>query len=100
MVHANSVFLFLNISSCLLSLLYRRCYIRFIRKINEKKGIEGQEETKKAFEFMLNYVGKLFHCVLFVFYVVFEWIGVALVERMMKTHPRWFGHVRRRPIVQ
>lgn len=36
----------------------RRCYIRFIRKINDKKGIECQEETKKAFEFMLNYVGE------------------------------------------
>ncbi|GFP85456.1 cleavage stimulation factor subunit 77 [Phtheirospermum japonicum] len=34
-----------------------RCYIRFIRKINDMKGIEGQEETKKAYEFMLNYVG-------------------------------------------
>ncbi|XP_068658399.1 cleavage stimulation factor subunit 77 [Aristolochia californica] len=34
-----------------------RCYIRFIRKVNEKKGAEGLEETKKAFEFMLNYVG-------------------------------------------
>ncbi|KAG9454983.1 hypothetical protein H6P81_007887 [Aristolochia fimbriata] len=34
-----------------------RCYIRFIRKTNEKKGAEGLEETKKAFEFMLNYVG-------------------------------------------
>ncbi|RZC83377.1 hypothetical protein C5167_046163 [Papaver somniferum] len=34
-----------------------RCYIRFIRKVNDKKGAEGQEETKKAFEFMLNYVG-------------------------------------------
>ncbi|KAK4282046.1 hypothetical protein QN277_013468 [Acacia crassicarpa] len=34
-----------------------RCYIRFIRKANEKKGVEGQEETRKAFDFMLNYVG-------------------------------------------
>ncbi|XP_068661687.1 cleavage stimulation factor subunit 77-like [Aristolochia californica] len=34
-----------------------RCYIRFIRKVNEKKGTEGLEETKKAFEFMPNYVG-------------------------------------------
>ncbi|KAG0481583.1 hypothetical protein HPP92_012441 [Vanilla planifolia] len=34
-----------------------RCYIRFIRKINEQKGAEGLEETKKAFEFMLSYVG-------------------------------------------
>ncbi|XP_051131496.1 cleavage stimulation factor subunit 77 isoform X2 [Andrographis paniculata] len=47
-------------SRCLLSCLQVplwRCYIRFIRKINDKKGVEGQEETKKAFEFMLNYVG-------------------------------------------
>jgi hypothetical protein len=41
-------------------LVYRRCYIRFIRKVNDKKGTEGQEETRKAFDFMLNYVGKLF----------------------------------------
>lgn len=34
-----------------------RCYIRFIKKVNEKKGLQGQEETRKAFEFMLNYVG-------------------------------------------
>ncbi|CBI24084.3 hypothetical protein VitviT2T_017065 [Vitis vinifera] len=34
-----------------------RCYIRFIRKVNEKKGVEGQEETRKAFDFMLNFVG-------------------------------------------
>ncbi|KAF5208186.1 mRNA 3'-end-processing protein rna14 [Thalictrum thalictroides] len=34
-----------------------RCYIRFIRKVNEKKGTEGQEETRKTFDFMLNYVG-------------------------------------------
>lgn len=47
-------------SRCLLNCLQVplwRCYIRFIRKVNDKKGIEGQEETKKAFEFMLNYVG-------------------------------------------
>ncbi|KAE9612544.1 putative suppressor of forked, tetratricopeptide-like helical domain-containing protein [Lupinus albus] len=47
-------------SRCLLNCLQIplwRCYIRFIRKANDKKGIEGQEETKKAFEFMLNYVG-------------------------------------------
>lgn len=37
----------------------RRCYIRFIRKVNEKKGLEGQEETRKAFDFMLSYVGLL-----------------------------------------
>lgn len=35
----------------------RRCYIRFIRKVNEKKGVEGQEETRKAFDFMLSYIG-------------------------------------------
>ncbi|CAM8969067.1 unnamed protein product [Rhodiola kirilowii] len=34
-----------------------RCYIRFIRKVNDKRGMEGQEETRKAFDFMLNYVG-------------------------------------------
>ncbi|KAK7266964.1 hypothetical protein RIF29_19626 [Crotalaria pallida] len=47
-------------SRCLLNCLQIplwRCYIRFIRKSNDKKGIEGQEETKKAFEFMLNYIG-------------------------------------------
>ncbi|OAY80310.1 Cleavage stimulation factor subunit 77 [Ananas comosus] len=35
----------------------RRCYIRFIRKVNEKKGTDGLEETKKAFDFLLSYVG-------------------------------------------
>lgn len=47
-------------SRCLLNCLQIplwRCYIRFIRKVNEKKGVEGQEETRKAFEFMLSYVG-------------------------------------------
>ncbi|XP_057948438.1 cleavage stimulation factor subunit 77 isoform X2 [Malania oleifera] len=47
-------------SRCLLSCLQIplwRCYIRFIRKVNEKKGVEGLEETRKAFDFMLNYVG-------------------------------------------
>ncbi|CAN1754343.1 Cleavage stimulation factor subunit 77 [Linum perenne] len=34
-----------------------RCYIRFIRKVNDKKGAEGQEETRKAFDFMLSHVG-------------------------------------------
>lgn len=38
-------------------MLRRRCYIRFIRKVNEKKGADGQEETRKAYDFMLNYVG-------------------------------------------
>jgi hypothetical protein len=36
----------------------RRCYINFIRRINSKRGSEGLDETKKAFDFMLNYVGK------------------------------------------
>ncbi|EPS60767.1 hypothetical protein M569_14035, partial [Genlisea aurea] len=47
-------------SRCLLICLHVplwRCYMHFIRKVNDKKGLEGQEETKKAFEFMLNYVG-------------------------------------------
>ncbi|KAI4300979.1 hypothetical protein L6164_034302 [Bauhinia variegata] len=47
-------------SRCLLSCLHIplwRCYIRFIRNANDKKGVEGQEETRKAFDFMLNYVG-------------------------------------------
>ncbi|GLT96797.1 hypothetical protein SLE2022_143950 [Rubroshorea leprosula] len=47
-------------SRCLLNCLQVplwQCYIRFIRKVNEKKGVEGQEETRKAFDFMLNYVG-------------------------------------------
>ncbi|KAG5526597.1 hypothetical protein RHGRI_032766 [Rhododendron griersonianum] len=47
-------------SRCLLNCLQIplwRCYIRYIRKVNEKKGVEGQEETRKAFDFMLSYVG-------------------------------------------
>nr|GMC85416.1 cleavage stimulation factor subunit 77 [Ipomoea batatas] len=47
-------------SRCLLNCLQIplwRCYIRFIRKVNDKRGTDGQEETKKAYEFMLNYVG-------------------------------------------
>lgn len=47
-------------SRCLLNCLQIslwRCYISFIKKVNEKKGLEGVEETKKAFDFMLNYVG-------------------------------------------
>ncbi|KAL3651794.1 Cleavage stimulation factor subunit 77 [Castilleja foliolosa] len=47
-------------SRCLLNCLQVplwRCYIRFIRKIYDMKGIEGQEETKRAYEFMLDYVG-------------------------------------------
>ncbi|GJW15228.1 hypothetical protein Tco_0019361 [Tanacetum coccineum] len=34
-----------------------RCYINFIRKASEKKEPEGQEETRKAYDFMLSYVG-------------------------------------------
>ncbi|KAK1370158.1 Cleavage stimulation factor subunit 3 [Heracleum sosnowskyi] len=48
-------------SRCLLDCLQIslwRCYIRFIRKENANKGIEGQEETKKAYDFMLNRVGE------------------------------------------
>ncbi|KAG8049035.1 hypothetical protein GUJ93_ZPchr0009g1111 [Zizania palustris] len=47
-------------SRCLLSCLQInlwRCYINFIRRVNDKRGSEGLEETKKAFDFMLNYVG-------------------------------------------
>ncbi|KAI5661042.1 hypothetical protein M9H77_20365 [Catharanthus roseus] len=47
-------------SRCLLNCLnipLWRCYIRFIRKVNDKKGTEGQEETRKAYDFMLNYIG-------------------------------------------
>ncbi|CAI9104386.1 OLC1v1003045C1 [Oldenlandia corymbosa var. corymbosa] len=47
-------------SRCLLNCLYVplwQCYIRFIRKVNDKKGMEGHEEIRKAFDFMLNYVG-------------------------------------------
>ncbi|XP_020086352.1 cleavage stimulation factor subunit 77 isoform X3 [Ananas comosus] len=47
-------------SRCLLNCLQIslwRCYIRFIRKVNEKKGTDGLEETKKAFDFLLSYVG-------------------------------------------
>ncbi|KAK4777240.1 hypothetical protein SAY86_005928 [Trapa natans] len=47
-------------SRCLMTCLQVplwRCYIRFIRKVNDKKGLEGNEETRRAFLFMLNYVG-------------------------------------------
>lgn len=47
-------------SRCLLTCLHIplwRCYIRFIKKVNERKGMEGQEETRKAFDFMLSYLG-------------------------------------------
>ncbi|XP_078438100.1 tetratricopeptide repeat (TPR)-like superfamily protein isoform X2 [Wolffia australiana] len=45
---------------CLLNCLHIplwRCYIRFIKKVNEKKGADGFEETRKAFDFTVNYVG-------------------------------------------
>ncbi|RLN22656.1 cleavage stimulation factor subunit 77 [Panicum miliaceum] len=47
-------------SRCLLNCLHIslwRCYINFIRRINDRRGSEGLDETKKAFDFMLNYVG-------------------------------------------
>ncbi|KAG6782608.1 hypothetical protein POTOM_012018 [Populus tomentosa] len=47
-------------SRCLLNCLHVplwRCYIRFIKKVNEKKGADGQDEIRKAFDFMLGYVG-------------------------------------------
>ncbi|XP_047321570.1 cleavage stimulation factor subunit 77 isoform X2 [Impatiens glandulifera] len=47
-------------SRCLLHCLQVplwRCYLNFVRKANDKKGVDGQEETRKAFEFMLAYVG-------------------------------------------
>lgn len=47
-------------SRCLLNCYHVplwRCYIRFIRTANEKKGVEGLEETRKAFDFMISYVG-------------------------------------------
>ncbi|KAK6930631.1 hypothetical protein RJ641_004725, partial [Dillenia turbinata] len=47
-------------SRCLLNCLQIplwRCYIRFIRNVNDKKGVEGQEETRKAYDFMLSYIG-------------------------------------------
>ncbi|GKA58614.1 cleavage stimulation factor subunit 77 [Tanacetum coccineum] len=47
-------------SRCLLNCLQIplwRCYINFIRKANDKKGPEGQEETIKAYDFMLSSVG-------------------------------------------
>ncbi|GBG61269.1 hypothetical protein CBR_g19801 [Chara braunii] len=34
-----------------------RCYLRYIRKVNDGRGVEGREETKRAFEFMLEHVG-------------------------------------------
>lgn len=47
-------------SRCLMNCLnvpLWRCYIQYIRKVNEKRGIEGQEETRKAFDFLLNCIG-------------------------------------------
>eukprot|EP00249_Psilotum_nudum_P012644 c23898_g1_i2 orf=376-1161(+) len=47
-------------SRCLLNCLHVdlwRCYIRFIRKVNENRGVEGRDETKKAFDFMLGHIG-------------------------------------------
>ncbi|KMZ62640.1 mRNA 3'-end-processing protein rna14 [Zostera marina] len=47
-------------SRCLLSCLQIPlwlCYIRFIKRSNEKRGSEGLDETRKAFDFMLSYVG-------------------------------------------
>lgn len=47
-------------SRCLLNCLHVdlwRCYIRFIRKVNENRGAEGRDETKKAFDFMLGHIG-------------------------------------------
>lgn len=47
-------------SRCLLSCLHVdlwRCYIRFIRKVNDNRGAEGRDETKKAFDFMLGHIG-------------------------------------------
>ncbi|KAF4383600.1 hypothetical protein F8388_014100 [Cannabis sativa] len=32
-------------------------YIKFIRKSNDKKGLEGQKETMKVYDFMLDHVG-------------------------------------------
>ena len=50
----------------LLLSLFRRCYIRFIKKVNERKGMEGQEETRKAFDFMLSYLGNLLLSIFFI----------------------------------
>eukprot|EP00250_Pteridium_aquilinum_P018697 c24170_g1_i1 orf=244-2802(-) len=47
-------------SRCLLSCLHVdlwRCYIRFIRKVNESRGADGRAETRKAFDFMLGHIG-------------------------------------------
>ncbi|PON67939.1 HAT (Half-A-TPR) repeat [Parasponia andersonii] len=58
-----------------------RCYIRFIRKANDKKGLDGQDETKKAFDFMLSYVGVSYHSTLMDVidvYTVLLWIGLYI----------------------
>ncbi|CAO2199664.1 unnamed protein product [Urochloa humidicola] len=47
-------------SRCLLNCLHINlwhCYINFIRRTNDKRGSKGLDETKRAFDFMLNYVG-------------------------------------------
>lgn len=79
-----------------LILAYRRCYIRFIRKVNDKKGIEGQEETKKAFDFMLNYVGKLILIVPLVFRFSLDYYSKHLGDDDGNS-PKvvQFGHVRK-----
>ncbi|KAM7273744.1 hypothetical protein ACFE04_028408 [Oxalis oulophora] len=41
--------------------IFSRCLFNCLQlqlwKVNDKKGVEGQEETRKAFDFMLSYVG-------------------------------------------
>lgn len=47
-------------SRCLLNCLHIPlwlCYIRFIKRVNANKGFQGQEETRKAYDFMINYIG-------------------------------------------
>ncbi|KAJ7523485.1 hypothetical protein O6H91_18G051600 [Diphasiastrum complanatum] len=47
-------------SRCLLNCLHIelwKCYIRFIRKVNDSKGQDGRDETKKAYDFMLGRIG-------------------------------------------
>ncbi|EFJ31023.1 hypothetical protein SELMODRAFT_270661 [Selaginella moellendorffii] len=47
-------------SRCLLSCFHLelwKCYIKFIRRVNEQKGPESKEETRKAFEFTVGHVG-------------------------------------------
>ncbi|KAF4367346.1 hypothetical protein F8388_025764 [Cannabis sativa] len=84
-------------SRCLLNCLQVplwRCYIKFIRKSNDKKGLEGQEETKKAYDFMLNYVGvSSYHSSLFdvidaVFLKIADVIGVDIA-----SGPVWMEYI-------